>query len=134
MTQIATSAEQGNRLMGCDVRVETADMCLSRVTGIYYTDAYKGLPSASLDLHYPVWSLSRLFDLLPKKLTVGIRVHELNMGFEPYEENFYIRYINSLTDSDELDSYTDAADPIEACVKMVEWLTKHSYELNTIKQ
>lgn len=84
--------------------------------------------------YVPAWSLSRLLDLRPKKLTVGINVHVLNMGFEPYEGNFYIRYINSQTNCNDLDSYTDAADPIEACVRMIEWLVMHNYELNTIKQ
>lgn len=122
--------------MDCGVTENTSDMCLHLRTGVYYTHSYKDLPNAlrNENKYVPAWSLSRLLDLLPKKLTVGIRVHELNMGFEPYEGNFYIRYINSLTDGDDLDSYTDAADTIEACVRMIEWLTKHSYELNTIKQ
>lgn len=134
MTQIATTREQAQRLLDCGVKAETADMCCYDRTGILYSNSFDSLPTPAKEEYFPAWSLSRLFDLLPKKLTAGIRVHELNMGVEPYDGLFYIRYINTRSDTDDLDSYTDAPDPIEACVQMIEWLVKHDYKLNSIEK
>lgn len=102
MTQIATTIEQMSRLIECGVDENTSDMCQHLRTAIYYTHGYDKLPNTirNENNYIPAWSLSRLLDFLPKRLRVGLHVYELNMGFEPDEGRFYIRYINTLTDSD----------------------------------
>lgn len=136
MTQIATTREQGQRLMACGVKAETADMTLLLEHGHTENTRLSARPYGTFKEPFreqnciPAWSLSRLLEMMPKKLTVGISVLELGMGFEPFYGHFYLRYTNARTGIDDLESHTEADTPMDACVQMIEWLTQNGYELN----
>ena len=121
-TQIATTKEQSQRLIACGVKVESADMC--------YVGGYKevcAIPFSKCDNEdTPAWSLSALLSLLPKCLMWQGLYYRLVMG--PNENGWEIEY-NDLSVLNNLHR-VKADSPIEACVQMIEWLTKNGYTLN----
>lgn len=124
---IATTIEQSERLLACGVKAETADMYRHNNSGELYCDNYSKFVANTTKEHFysPAWSLSALLtEVLPRRLC------GTNLCFIFDENECEINY--SLEDSIGRtvileDKYNDVvqvfeADPIEACVKMVELL------------
>lgn len=128
---ICTTQEQAARLLRCGVSADTADMAryedntVSMMPWDWTTGSYGGT--------FPAWSLSALLGLLPKKID------------DEYKSRLYtfiIKYEHTFPDSPWQIKYESARlsksplffakDPIEACVKAIEWLTENNYKLNEI--
>lgn len=137
-TQIATTPEQ-SRLIACGVNPDSADMMwyslgenrdfnlyalgweISRIKNRKIT-AYK----------IPAWSLSALLELLPMEIRKDGIDFDMMLKAYPNEEECY-RWCISYYDM-ELEAtayYSEASDPIEACVKIVKKLTDNGYTFNT---
>lgn len=136
--QIATDQNQSARLIACGVDPKSADMVWTtwendgeKLTQLSLMDefAYEAFCLNPI----PAWSLSRLLSLLPMEIRKdGI---DFTMMLKPYphEEECY-RWSVDYYDS-ELEAtayYSEAPDPIEACVRMVEKLTDNGYNINEI--
>lgn len=128
-TQIATDREQSRRLLACGVKPETADMCYIGVLKPVHA-----IPFSKCDnkKDTPAWSLSCLLALLPTEITKAHTSYYLdfapceNKGWSiGYFSNEPIRSIKGLT---------HPTDPIEVCVRAIEWLIANGYSLNNIEQ
>lgn len=129
--QIATTKEQSDRLLQCGVSAYAADMTLSYCKGGFYE-------LMATPFHYgcfneedaPAWSLSALLGLLPKRIKRGdCSDYTLNLSCDGCFwdlEYTYARYCGG-DDSLVLFEYTD---PIEVCIKAIEWLMDNGYKLN----
>lgn len=142
---IATTIEQGKRLMACGIKVETADMCRIftddngdniSIDEIEEIEADGGEVYGKLipkdfgdyDASYaddaPAWSLSALLtEVLPPMLD------EREKEDLTVYSDLYLTYNSNFTDEYKwhcgyvfTDKRCDDDDPIEACVKMVELL------------
>ena len=161
--QIATTPEQGKRLIACGVDPSTADMCylywdesgeqLSReeYLEIFNESFLDGrielVPKDFGDYNHsysddsPAWSLGRLLALLPPTITIDEDEYS-----EPTDYDLFIN--PSMTGKmwevsyshNEIGEYSDilyeTAQPciIESVVHMVEALVSHKHKLNEIKQ
>lgn len=73
----------------------------------------------------PAWSLSRLLSLMPKTIEADGRVFALNMAFSR------ARIIISFADRDGRTlTIEQSAEPVGACVKMIETLTRNGFLMN----
>lgn len=150
--QIATTKEQSQRLIACGVNPDSADMCylywdesgeqLSRdewlecEEGIDRGESYLipkdfGMYDYSYSDDAPAWSLSALLALLPMEIRKDGMDFTMALKPYPHEEECY-RWCISYYDN-ELEAtayYSEAPDPIEACVRMVRTLTDNGYKLN----
>lgn len=121
---IATTIEQGKRLLACGIKAETADMSyqigMSETYGEYdwgmaelSAIPYDDLVAYICERKEPAWSLSTLLtEVLPKSINKQLE-SELELGV--FENEWYCKYCYSATE-------VWAKDPIEACVLMVELL------------
>lgn len=136
-TQIATTQDQSSRLLRCGVPADTADMMWSRLDetrdhSLYAIPWYTPrLPNRKItDNNFPAWSLSALLGLLPKRIKRGdCSDYTLNLSCDGCFwdlEYTYARYCGE-DDSLVLFEYTD---PIEVCIKAIEWLMDNGYKLN----
>lgn len=137
MTQIATDPSQSARLLDCGLDPKSADMFMGVFndgTPFLVVDDEEDADCPQLE-GTPAWSLSALLALLPMEIRKnGI---DFTMMLKPYpnEEECY-RWCVDYYDSD-LEAtayYSEAPDPIEACVRIVEKLTDNGYKLNEIEQ
>jgi hypothetical protein len=131
-TNIATDRSQSQRLLRCGVSADTADMCwltiLCPVTNKPWDDPrLSTLPYSEAKDFYggdyvePAWSLSAL---LTKALPHNISVDKYKYkGATEYEVGCYF------TGHRDKIAF-NASCPIEACVKLIEWLAENNYKLN----
>lgn len=138
---IATTQEQSARLLRCGVPADTADMSWDNHT--LDTPLLKvGEVDDRRDT--PAWSLSALLTkVLPSKIVKKNEYHiwltyELKITTENSE---WCTVYESCEDSIDLGQsiidalfFTEASDPIEACVLMAEELTANGYKLNEIME
>lgn len=127
--QIATTKDQGERLLRCGVSADTADMAR------YEDDEVPMMPwdwtTGSYGGTFPAWSLSALLGLLPFKIHSGKYEYWLDIAPMDYGKQWSIGYycmdktrvIKGLTHTDSL---------IECAVQEIEWLSKNGYKLNEI--
>lgn len=83
------------------------------------------------DTDTPVWSLSALLGLIPHIIEVyddGDYYFSLAQEF-PASEDYHAAYKCCWADDDICAGKRDA-DPIEACVRTIEWLCRNNYALN----
>lgn len=150
--QIATDPSQSARLIACGVDPSTADMCylywdesgeqLSReeyleiLNESFLDGRIELVPKDFGDYDHsypddsPAWSLGRLLALLPMEIRKDGIDFDMMLKVYPNEEECY-RWCISYYDS-ELEAtayYSEASDPIEVCVRMIETLTFHKHKL-----
>lgn len=132
-TNIATTREQSDRLLKCGVLAESADMCYDSgaLSLMDYHSALCERDSRRESYEVvPAWSLSALLGLLPKRIKRGdCSDYTLNLSCDGCFwdlEYTYARYCGE-DDSLVLFEYTD---PIEVCIKAIEWLMDNGYKLN----
>lgn len=136
-TNIATTREQSSRLLRCGVLADTADMCWYKVKSpnregyswMLISENY--LKRHSSDEFVPAWSLSALLGLIPHIIEVyddGDYYLSLAQEF-PASEDYHAAYKYCWADDDVCAGKRDA-DPIEACVQLIEWLAANGYKLN----
>ena len=128
---IATTQDQSQRLLRCGVSADTADM--SWVVLSDDTETLTAIPNLAQSevINYPAWSLSRLLELLPKRI---------NDEYNYQKYGFKIEYSLTFNDAPWQITYKCGTlvkpgyffdkSPIEACVKAIEWLTENGYKLN----
>lgn len=130
---IATTKEQSERLVKCGVSSDTADMCYDSgaLSLMQYNSAIneRDIRRENYEV-LPAWSLSRMLELLPKRLR------------SYYRRGGYYQMVLTIVTKDWCLSYREydfslkaffGESPIEACVKAVEWLTSNGYKLNEVK-
>lgn len=152
--RIATTQEQSARLLRCGVSSDTADMCWhgaivprgGSLTSMpepseewdLWADSYGSMPEemqkAKLMEDYneivPAWSLSSLLGLLPKRIKHGdCSDYTLSLICDGYFWDLEYTYARYCGEDDSLVLFEDT-DPIEVCVKAIEWLTENNYKLN----
>ena len=137
-TNIATTPSQSRRLLQCGVDPETADMFYQ--TPITVSQKRQGedvllinKSGATLyDTDTPAWSLSSLLGLLPKRIKRGdYSDYTLNLSCDGFFWDLEYTYARYCGEDDSLVLLEDA-DPTEACVQLIEWLTANNYKLNEL--
>lgn len=135
-TNIATTIQQSESLLRCGVSADTADMFYqtpitasqkaTREDILLVRQADKTL----FDTDIPAWSLSRLLGLLPKRIKRGdCSDYTLGLSCDGCFWDLEYTYARYCGEDDSLVLFEDT-DPIEACVKAIEWLTANGYKLN----
>lgn len=140
-TNIATTKEQSDRLLKCGVPAESADMCwmggfVEAMLGQWLLDsAMKGEERTAADFDLsPAFSLSRLLSLLPKRIERGAwSSYTLSLICDGCFWDLAYSYARYCGEDDDLVLFEDV-DPIEVCVKAVEWLTANGHQLNVIEK
>lgn len=145
-TNIATAKEQSARLLQCGVDPETADMCYQFIDECFNNtdnpicstpkEQYATISGCGFGDHRihitPAWSLSALLGLLPKRIKRGdCTDYTLNLSCNGFFWDLKYTYARYCGEDDSLVLLEDA-DPIEACVKAIEWLTANNYKLNQL--
>ncbi len=137
----STNIDQSHRLMQCGLDANTADMLWRRVYDPI-SDSYE-YKEHLLVMKYdtaktiygekdvtPAWGLSVLLALMPETITQGKTIFYLD--FAPYDNKGWgFGYFNS-TGIRSIKGLTNPCDPIEAAVRLIEWLKGNGYSLNTI--
>lgn len=152
--QIATTIEQSARLKSCGIDLNTADMCWTQRTHrIDGSPIKKSHQKANLWLGYPckrvleddeqridtpAWSLSALLELMPDEITEYDDCFDecgsYNLLIYPYMQGWQIAYEYCEDDECYCLKCIHYAELIEACVRMIEWLTKtHPDKIKKIK-
>jgi hypothetical protein len=136
-TNIATTKEQSQRLLRCGVSADTADMVWTR----FESDGEKYEQLSVMDesayevaslTPIPAWSLGALLGLLPKRIKRGdCSDYTLELSCDGCFWDLEYIYARYRGEDDSLVLFEDA-DPIEVCVKAIEWLTNNGYKLNKI--
>lgn len=131
---ICTSVEQSHRLLSCGVDPKTADMCWEDYPGdTKQLSAISGNPFTIEGV--PAWSLSALISLLPMSIGKDNGYYPLQLQAYPHEEDCYKWCLAYYDEKQEVSRhYTEAPTPIEACVRMIEWLSEHKYEPNKTEE
>lgn len=129
--QIATTAEQGARLIACGVSADTADMIETRLGNLLNRTQDFPVDETKETL---VWSLSRLLELMPKEIRDEIdRVYYFSIAKKLLSKEVYtVAYLQCCGINLARIRKTHES-PIEACVQLIEWLMQNGYKLNEIK-
>ena len=124
MNMIATTQEQSQRLLRCGVSADTADMCYdSGALSLMDYDSAEHERDSRRESYevIPAWSLSALLSkVLPHNISVDKYKYK---GATEYEVGGYF------TGHRDKIAF-NATNPIEACVKAIEWLTANGYKLH----
>lgn len=139
-SEIATSTEQSSRLISCGVDLMTADMVwLFRGNQASYLTFNTGCNKAILAVgDVPAWSLARMLELIPQRIPAPHADTPCDFILHHHPELWIAMYHDGKSFGDSEDyvwqccSESRADNPIEACVKMIEWLCENDYKLNTI--
>lgn len=153
-SQIATTPEQSARLIACGIEPETADMCWTRRTHRLDSSPIKknhqkenlwiGYPCRRILEDYeqrtdtPAWSLSALLSVLPQRIIIPKANTPCNFMLHHFSNEWYVMYHDSgffgVPDDCIWKCAEHKADnPIEACVKKIEWLIQNGESLNAVK-
>lgn len=138
---IATTQDQAARLLRCGVSADTADMTLRTETGEVNFSRYSletelkfygyDDPKRHIEI-IPAWSLGRLLELLPKRIKRGdCSDYTLSLSCDGCFWDLEYTYARYCGEDDSLILFEDI-DPIEVCVKAIEWLMDNGYKLNEI--
>lgn len=126
---IATTQDQSQRLLRCGVSADTADMIETRLGNLLNRTQDFPVDETKETL---VWSLSALLGLLPKRIKRGdCSDYTLSLSCDGCFWDLEYTYARYCGEDDSLILFEDI-DPIEACVKAIEWLTENNYKLNEI--
>lgn len=124
--QIATTPTQSARLIACGVDLTSADMCY-----LYFLDGRIELVPKdfgdydhSYENDSPAWSLSALLALFPD---IEGRYFSLTKEY-PLPGGYSVAYLPWHTDGKIRYAFQD--NPIEACVRKIEYLTSKGIKLN----
>lgn len=133
MTQIATDPSQSARLLDCGLDPKSADFVWMEDNPPRLT-----LRTGIIEDNNPYivafgWSLSALLALLPMEIRKDGIDFAMILKSYPNEEECYRWCVDYYDLELELTAYySEAPDPIEACVRIVEKLTDNGYKLNEI--
>lgn len=151
-TNIATTKEQSARLLQCGVPAESADMsyqfideCVNNTdkpicsTPKEQFNTLIGYGFGENRIHItPAFSLSALLGLLPKEIKVDEspydEVQKYALLIYPFMDGWQVDYQYCEDDECHCLKCVYGIDPIEACVKAIEWLTANGYKLNGIEK
>lgn len=131
---IATTREQSERLIKCGVPSETGDMFRSATNNLGVGNYYQAYSFPDI----PAWSLSKLFELLPK--IIESLEEDLPDCLKDVEYGFMIKYSAEDVKVGYYDCYgmalfdVDGKDVIELCVQTIEWLLTNGYKLNNSEE
>lgn len=131
---IATTQDQSQRLLRCGVPADTADMSYeSGALSLMDYDSAVHERDSRIEIYEvaPAWSLSRLLGLLPKEIYDACGdSYFFSLAKEfPLSEEYGAAYVPCWDKGDAIIRKRDNY-PIEACVQLIEWLTKNNYKLN----
>ncbi len=111
MNKICTSLEQSKKLIELGISANTSDMCYDwSVIGKEYSTVAQC--HKYIDDELPAWSLSALFDVLPKYIGDYGKCLYFDMGY------YYCGYMvdgNFMLSIEE----TSADNPVDACIEMI---------------
>lgn len=140
ISSIATSKDQSERLKQCGVSENTADMVWRKnydpASESVYTESEQlcvmSYDTAKMiygeDYVTPAWSLSRLIKFMPPTIQHGKTIYYLD--FAPYENKGWgYGYFNA-EGIRSIKGLTHPCDPIEASVRLIEWLKGNNYDIN----
>lgn len=133
---IATTKEQSAQLLLNGVSADTADMFYTN----YRNKSNDGIPYiGSIGIRkdlIPAWSLSALCGLLPQEIEVDEspydEVQKYGLLIYPFMGGWQVDYQYCEDDECHCLKCVHGADPIEACVKAIEWLAANGYKLNDV--
>lgn len=135
-SQIATSEEQSKRLLKLGLIPITANM-------YYWIDSYDVSYNHELNIivndeiewgegFIPAWSLSRLIELIPKKINYKYDTYHLTINM--YNNDlFYIKYdrydkhLDCLVDDGDLLEEIEGCNIIDCCIDIIEWLINSNH-------
>lgn len=129
---IATTQDQSQSLLRCGVSADTADMCYDSGTLSFvdYKSAMQERDSRKENYEVtPAWSLSALLAMLPPHELAPHANTPCTLSIYRYPERWLVMYYDGEEEGDFEDymwqcaSEQQAETLIEACVKMIEWLT-----------
>lgn len=130
-TNIATTQDQSQRLLSCGVSADTADMIETRLGNLLNRTQDFPVDETKETL---AWSLSALLGLLPKEIIVDEspydEVQKYGLLIYPFMGGWQVDYEHCEDDECYCLKCVHGTDPIEACVKAIEWLTTNNYKLN----
>ncbi|MBD5357417.1 MAG: hypothetical protein HDR88_10505 [Bacteroides sp.] len=139
-SNISTNKDQSERLKQCGVSEDTADMVWRKnydpttETGDSESEQLCAMSYDSAKILYgeafitPAWSLSRLIALMPPAIQHGNTIYYLD--FAPYpRKGWGFGYFNA-EGVRSIKGLTPPCDPIEASVRLIEWLKGNGYNLN----
>jgi len=151
--EIATTIEQSNRLISCGINPKTADMCWTQRTHrIDGSPIRRSHQKANLWMGYPckrtltddeqrtdtpAWSLSALLAIIPQRIIAPKVNTPCDFMLHHFQTEWCAMFHDGKLSGDPDDyiwqcmSEQGADTPIEACVKIIEWLTANGYSLNT---
>lgn len=141
-TNIATTASQSQRLLRCGVSADTADMFYQTPMTVSQKATkedillVKNAGKTLFDTDTPAWSLSALLGLLPKEIKVDEspydEVQKYGLLIYPFMGGWQVDYQYCEDDECHCLKCVHGTDPIEACVKAIEWLSANGYKLNDV--
>lgn len=139
----ATDKSQSERLIACGVSPDTADMSIRTIIEpalcedvAWHTPMLLTLPYRDAKVIYrgddvlPAWSLSALLSLMPSVISGKDRLHDYYFLLRLFSDRCEVSYEQLYSGSAPAIIAETAADPIEACVKLIEKLIANNYELN----
>ncbi len=140
ISNIATNKDQSERLKQCGVSEDTADMVWRKnydptsESGYGESEQLCVMTFCTAKILYgeafitPAWSLSRLLALMPPTIRQGNTTYYLD--FAPYESKGWgFGYFNA-EGVRSIKGLTHPCDPIEASVRLIEWLKGNGYDIN----
>lgn len=132
---IATTKEQCVRLLRSGMSADTADMYINNYDELW-ASPYKDNQRKYEKGFTPAWSLSKLLGLLPKEIKVDEspydEVQKYGLLIYPFMDGWQVDYQYCEDDECHCLKCVHDTDPIEACVKAIEWLSANGYILNDV--
>ena len=108
-----------------DPTTETGDSESEQLCAMSYDSAKILYGEAFIN---PAWSLSRLIALMPPTIQYGNTIHYLD--FAPYPRKGWGYGYFSINGVRSIKGLTHPCDPIEASVRLIEWLKGNGYDIN----
>lgn len=126
---IATTPDQGKRLLACGVDPKSADFVGMVDNPPRLTMRTEVIEDSNPYIVAPAWSLSMLIALLPNRILVDDAWYECQICLCTF--GYEVRYHSEVFK----DPYGCLCEnPIEGCVEAIEWLSQNGYKLNEIKR
>lgn len=139
-TNISTTQDQSQRLLRCGVSADTADMIYQMPITVSQKATREDVllvrkaDETLFDTDTPAWSLNSLLGLLPQEIRVDEspydEVQKYGLLIYPFMGGWQVDYQYCYDDECQCLKCVHGTDPIEACVKTIEWLTNNGYKLN----
>lgn len=128
-SNIATSKEQSKRILECGIDPKSADLSLDPETDYLYLMRWSERCHSKVEI--PAWSLSSLLEMIPQRIMMPHCLTPCDFILHHHPCMWSAMYHDGKTSGDSEDymlqcgSVQTADDPIEVCVKMIEWLQKN---------